>query len=273
MLDARSSSERQATSPVDADAVDRRARLAEALINTGRGDHAAFRLLYTLTTRKLFGICLQICGQRSAAEDVLADVYPAIWKRAGAWESRRGSAISWLAAIARNRAIDWRRARTKRGIEVTCDTHDIADGAANAEAALLSAEGDAQLHRCLDALLPEQRSAIRAAFFGGLTYAELASQRGVSLTAMKSRVRRGLLRMRHELQCDDQGFGPTLAIIKGSSEPRRRFQFAPTEFQPEGFGHRLAMTDRDTTIAIPATMPDTRRIAIPATMPDTRRVA
>ncbi len=240
---------------------ERRVRLSDALMRTAEEDRVAFRLVYTLTSGKLFGICIQICGERSAAEDVLADVYLTIWKRAGAWDPGRGSAISWLAAIARNRAIDWRRARTKRGTEVTCDTHDIADGARNAEAALLSAESDAQLHRCLDALLPEQRSAIRAAFFGGLTYAELASQRGVSLTAMKSRVRRGLLRMRQELQCDDQDSGPTLATIKSASEPRRRFQFAPTELQPEWLGHRLPVTDRSATIAIPATMPDTRRVA------------
>src|SRR3982751_6314544 len=88
-----------------------RARLVEALQQTGEGDRAAFQTVYRLTAAKLFGICLRICGERSAAEDVLHEVYLTIWKRAGAFEPGRASPISWLATIARNRSIDWVRAR------------------------------------------------------------------------------------------------------------------------------------------------------------------
>ena len=44
---------------------------------------AALRIVYQDTSAKLFGICLRICGERSAAEDVLHEVYLTIWKRAG----------------------------------------------------------------------------------------------------------------------------------------------------------------------------------------------
>src|SRR3569623_555832 len=59
-----------------------RARLCEALERVGAEDRAAFRVVYALTSAKLFGICLRICGDRGGAEDVLHDVYLTIWKRA-----------------------------------------------------------------------------------------------------------------------------------------------------------------------------------------------
>lgn len=197
---------------INAETDDWRTRLAQALASAGEGNCIAFRLVYILTHAKLFSICIRICGERAGAEDVLAEVYLTVWNRADTWNEAQGSAMGWLATIARNRAVDWRRALAKRGIEVSCDTYDTADNAPNAEAALLADESNAQLHRCLDALLPNQQSAIRAAFFEGYTYAELASQRGVPLGTMKSWVRRGLSQMRRDMLCDDETFGRAAAF-------------------------------------------------------------
>ena len=58
-----------------------RARLTEALVRTGEQDRDAFRSLYALTSAKLFGVCLRICGDRGAAEDVLHEVYLTVWRR------------------------------------------------------------------------------------------------------------------------------------------------------------------------------------------------
>lgn len=195
-----------------------RVRLAEALLRIGDEDQDSFRIVYSLTCNKLFGICLRICGEQSAAEDVLAGVYVTIWKRAGAWDPGRGSAISWLATIARNGAIDWRRSRTSSGIEATGNIFDLND-TPNAEANLLSAENDDQIHGYLEAVMTEQRAAIRAAFFGGLTYAELALQSGIPLETMKCRVRHGLLKMRHDLQIADRDVEPTFTIAHATTTP------------------------------------------------------
>ncbi|HEX8418454.1 MAG TPA: sigma-70 family RNA polymerase sigma factor [Sphingomonas sp.] len=184
------------------DADNARARLAEILIRTGSEDRAAFRDLYALTSAKLFGICLRICGERQAAEDVLHDVYITIWKRAGAWEPGRASPITWLATIARNRAIDWRRAQTVRRASPIDDAPDIADDSPDAESSLLSDEAAHRLHHCLDELEVRQRTAIRTAFFDGVTYAELADRSNVPLGTMKSWVRRGLGRLKDCLNAD-----------------------------------------------------------------------
>ena len=88
---------------------DGRAILVAALARVAAGERNALQTTYRLTSAKLFGVCLRICGDRRAAEDVLSEVYLTIWKRAGAFEPGRASPITWLATIARNRAIDWRR--------------------------------------------------------------------------------------------------------------------------------------------------------------------
>ncbi len=179
-----------------------RQTLVEALVATGAEDRAAFATLYKLTSAKLFGICLRICGERGAAEDVLSDVYLTIWRRAGAFEPGRASPISWLATIARNRAIDWRRSASRRPAVALDQAPDVADDAPSAEDRMVQGQDGQRLHLCLDQLDDKQRGAIRSAFFGGLTYAELAERQKVPIGTMKSWVRRGLMRLKDCLSDD-----------------------------------------------------------------------
>ena len=167
-----------------------RAHLSAVLIRTGQEDRDAFRELYALTQAKLFGITLRICGDRQAAEDVLHEVYLIVWRRAGAWEPGRASPITWLATIARNRAIDWRRAvRPATTLDAAAD---VADPDIGAEARLVAAGERHTLIDCIAELEERQRAAIRRAFFEGLTYAEVATACGVPASTAKSWVRRGL---------------------------------------------------------------------------------
>lgn len=172
------------------------------LVATGEEDRQAFARLYSLTSVKLFGICLRICGERQTAEDVLQEVYVTVWKRAGGYEPGRGSPIAWLATIARNRAIDRRRALGLRPATPLDSAPEAADPAPLASDRLLLDEEDRRLHGCLDGLTGDQRQSIRTAFFDGLTYAELATHRGVPLSTVKSWVRRGLSSLR---KCLDAG--------------------------------------------------------------------
>ncbi|HZD91076.1 MAG TPA: sigma-70 family RNA polymerase sigma factor, partial [Pseudolabrys sp.] len=88
-----------------------RALLIAALARIPTGDRAALQTVYRLTSAKLFGVALRILGERSEAEDVLQDAYLTVWRRAGDFDATRSSPMTWLIAIARNRAIDRLRAR------------------------------------------------------------------------------------------------------------------------------------------------------------------
>lgn len=183
-------------------AADARAELVQALLDTGEEDRAAFQRVYRMTSAKLFGICVRICGDRRAAEDVLHEVYLTIWKRAAGFQPGRASPITWLATIARNRAIDWRRANAVRRADPVEWADEIPDDGIAADEAIMLEEADRRLHLCLEALDAQQRQAIRTAFFDGVTYAELAQRSDVPLGTMKSWVRRGLIRLKDCLADD-----------------------------------------------------------------------
>src|SRR6516165_6937236 len=84
--------------------------ITAALAAAGRGDRDALQTVYRLTTTKLFAVCLRILGERSEAEDVLQEVYMTVWRKAAAFDPALSSPMTWLIAIARNRAIDRLRA-------------------------------------------------------------------------------------------------------------------------------------------------------------------
>lgn len=185
--------------PSSSGADEARAQLVTALTAVGRGDRAALRQVYDMTAAKLFGICLRICGERASAEDVLQTVYIKVWERAGQFDAARASPITWLATIARNGAIDWRRSVAGRAARDTLPEQAafaIPDHAPRADQSLVAAEEGEQLHRCLGELEERTRSCIRSAFFDGSTYAELAAREDVPLGTMKSWIRRGLLRLK-----------------------------------------------------------------------------
>ena len=179
----------QHTNPTDSQS------LVAALVRVGRQDRAAFEQVYLRTSAKLFGICLRILHSRADAEGVLQDVYVTVWQKAGGYDPDRASPITWLATIARNKAID--RLRKRRPSQpIDGDVLDIADSAPSSLAMIEQAEDGRRLADCLGELDDDQSSVIRRAFFGGATYAELATRDAVPLGTLKSRVRRGLMRLK-----------------------------------------------------------------------------
>jgi len=84
--------------------------VSSALRRIAIGDRVALRTVYRLTSAKLFGICLRILGEQGDAEDVLQEVYVAVWQKAASFDPARASPMTWLIAIARNRAIHRLRA-------------------------------------------------------------------------------------------------------------------------------------------------------------------
>jgi RNA polymerase sigma-70 factor (ECF subfamily) len=183
------------------DAEASRSQLATALVRVAAGDRAALRMVYRDTSAKLFGVLLRILNDRSEAEDVLQDVFVTVWRKAGSFDAARASPITWLVTIARNRAIDRLRAgggsRRTEPIEAAGDVSDPAPAAAErVEQAQEEHHLRQRLARCLEELEAQHAAAIRAAFFDGATYDELARRMGVPLGTMKSWIRRGLLKLR-----------------------------------------------------------------------------
>jgi RNA polymerase sigma factor (sigma-70 family) len=172
-----------------------RKRLIAALKRVAVRDQDALREIYDSTAAKLFGVCLRICKDREAAEDILQQVYIKVWDRAGRYDPQLASPITWLCTLARNTAIDWLRASGKNHLPESAAAA-IADASPLVSEAMETAQEGERLFDCLDALDDRSRTAIRAVFFDGLTYSQLAETMAVPLGTLKSWVRRGLVRLK-----------------------------------------------------------------------------
>jgi RNA polymerase sigma-70 factor (ECF subfamily) len=169
--------------------------LVGLLDSVSRGDREAFSTLYQRTSAKLYGICLRLLGSEAEAQDTLQEVYVLVWQKAGKFDSAKASAITWLAVLARNKALDrLRRRRTaSEGLDAASEVEDDSPSAFDIVGNAQDAE---RLGHCLEELDERARTVIRSAFMDGATYPELAEREDVPLGTMKSWIRRGLQRLR-----------------------------------------------------------------------------
>ncbi|WP_018234997.1 sigma-70 family RNA polymerase sigma factor [Ensifer sp. BR816] len=158
-------------------------------------DRAAFAALYRQTSPKLFGIALRILKDRSEAEEALQEIYVKVWERAERFASGEASPLSWLAAIARNHAIDLLRVR-KPVANAIDEAYDLADPAYDPErSAVIRSEGR-RIDACMEELEKDRADAVRRAYVEGLSYEELAEMFAVPLNTMRTWLRRSLLKLR-----------------------------------------------------------------------------
>lgn len=159
------------------------------------GSRADFQRLYESTSAKLFGICLRILGNQVDAEEVLQESYIKVWKSADRFAAGRASPISWLAAIARNSAIDRIRSKKPTSGDMS-EVEMMADEAPSPEANAILANETSRLRDCLDELDARHSLAVKQVYLNGWTYAEAAGEFDIPLNTMKTWIRRSLISLR-----------------------------------------------------------------------------
>ena len=191
---------------------ERSAALAALMPLIAAGDRAAFEALYRCTCAQLFGIVLRINGERAQAEEVLQEVFEAVWRAAATFDPAQAQLLTWLTSIARNRAIDSLRRRASEpvmvsrfgalglGGEEADEEHDLLAQHASEEPGPLDlldrASNRHALSRCMSALTRDQRSSLALAYYQGFSHAEVASHLCQPLGTVKSWVRGGLQSLR-----------------------------------------------------------------------------
>lgn len=172
--------------------------LSRAISRVAAGDAAAFVQVYNATSLKLYGIVFRILGREDVADEVLQEVYLRIWQRARDFDPDRSSPITWLATIARNRALDERRRRSDASLDDVPDLNEIAGGE-DIAGSFEHREEVARLIACLDQLEPDKRRILLAIYFNGLTRDDVARQMGVPSATVKTWVRRSLAQLKELL--------------------------------------------------------------------------
>jgi RNA polymerase sigma-70 factor (ECF subfamily) len=183
------------TRPID----ERRTEEAALLARIRDRDERAIEALYERYSGPLYSLAYQVTGADRFAQDVVQEVFVAVWRDAGRFDPSRGALSSWLFSLARHKAIDLVRkeANVRRHTADVDLEFEEADDDVGQEA-WLRLRRDAV--RAAMAALPEaQRTALELAFFRGLTHVEVSETLGIPLGTAKTRIRTALLKLRDVL--------------------------------------------------------------------------
>jgi RNA polymerase sigma-70 factor (ECF subfamily) len=174
----------------------------ELLQALASGREEAVGPLYSRYAPIVFGMAAQALD-RPTAEEIVQDVFVAVWKNAASFEPARGPVRPWLLQIAHYRIANELRRRSRRP-KAQADPDGehlarLADPAPDQAEITWTEYRRAALRRALEELPPPQRQALGLAFFEDLSHGEIAAVLDLPLGTAKSRVRAGLLALRGKL--------------------------------------------------------------------------
>ncbi|MEU5825915.1 ECF RNA polymerase sigma factor SigK [Streptomyces sp. NPDC047803] len=173
------------------------AALDQLLLRTAAGDREAFTGVYDRTAGPVLGLVHRILRNPAQSEEVVQDVLLEVWRTSGRFRPDRGSAMTWIMTLAHHRAVDRVRSsqaeadRERRAALLECGTPF------DPVAEQVETHQDWQrVRQCIHRLTDLQRETVTLAYYGGLTYKEVAHSLSVPLGTVKTRLRDGLLRLR-----------------------------------------------------------------------------
>ena len=156
-----------------------------------------FAEFYQLTSRRVFGMARRVLIDPELSEDTTQEVFLQVWQNAAKFNPDAGSPLSWLMTISHRRAVDKVRSSqssTDREARYGASSQDIDhDSVSDEVGSRLEAEA---VVRCLETLTDTQQESVRLAYYGGLTYREVAERLNAAVPTIKSRIRDGLIRLK-----------------------------------------------------------------------------
>ncbi|MEM9777371.1 MAG: sigma-70 family RNA polymerase sigma factor [Chloroflexota bacterium] len=167
-------------------------------------DEAALRQLMDRYKNRLMGVAFKVLYSRELAEEVVMDVFVRVWERGSTFKPDRGNVRGWLMQMTRNRSIDYLRKVGRRVDDEAVGWTDVHDN-------VIPASGDdpeksaqhgylaKEVRAALAELSEEQQRVLSLAYFGGMSNSEIAAETGIPLGTVKTRIRRGMLKLKESL--------------------------------------------------------------------------
>jgi len=171
--------------------------LETALVNALRaGEKQALEKLYSSYAAALLGIISKIVKQEDLAEDVLQETFLKIWRSIDQYDASRGRLFTWMARLAKNKAIDLLRTRG----EINSLRNDELDTTAESKVSqLYQVEYNPEvigIKQLIRTLTPIQTMIIDLVYFQGYTQLEVSQLLDIPVGTVKTRIRMAIKTMR-----------------------------------------------------------------------------
>ena len=179
----------------------------ELVVAVSRGDRTALASLYDRYAPLMLGVARRMLGAAREAEDLVHDVFLEVWKRAGTYDSSRGTVRTWILMRLRSRALDRAKsAAVTRVVPVEparlgATPGEVDDGQSSPDHGVL--------RQTMSQLSQDQRTVLELAYFEGLTCVEIAARVGVPVGTVKSRTAAAMARLRIALGAEPVRGGET----------------------------------------------------------------
>lgn len=173
---------------------------SDLLARVAEGDRRAFAVLYDRTAPRVLGLVTQVLRDPAQSEEVTQEVYLELWQNATRFDSSKGKALSWMLTVARRRAIDRVRASQSsrdRDMQVGIRDQPTPYDVVTETIDLRFAHND--VRDAMTRISALQREVIELAYFENLTQSEISARLNVNLSTVKSRLRDGLIALRHAM--------------------------------------------------------------------------
>ena len=172
--------------------------LAPLLPRIAAGDDSAMAECIDLHGALVWGLVRRYLKDRVEAEDLVQEIFTEAWKKAALFDPRVASESTFIGLIARRRSIDHLR---RKGRQPGFETLDAAESLPAPAPAHPPQHLDPETLRASIATLPDEtRELFRMFFDEGFTHPEIADKTGLPLGTVKTRLRRGLITLREQLQ-------------------------------------------------------------------------
>jgi RNA polymerase sigma factor (sigma-70 family) len=166
------------------------------------GDDTALEALYDRYGRPAFALARRITGEPVFAEEVVQEVFLALWRDPEKYDPARGGFPSWLLATTHHKAVDAvrreetvRRRRATLAEEAVTYTSATSDLPPVEDAAWSGLRGE-RVRKALSSLPEPQREALVLAYYAGYTQREIAERTNTPLGTVKTRMLAGMRRLR-----------------------------------------------------------------------------
>ncbi|MFM9938291.1 MAG: RNA polymerase sigma factor [Hyphomicrobiaceae bacterium] len=170
-----------------------------ALIATDRSEEA-FQKLFREFGPKVRNYMLRQGVDADLADDITQETLVTVWRKAGLYSPDKGSASTWMFTIARNLRID--RIRRQKPWQELTDDHmaSLPSDDVQPDDATDQRQRQVRVQAVLRDLPPEQVEVVTLAFVDGLPHSEIATQLGLPLGTVKSRIRLAYSKLRTALE-------------------------------------------------------------------------